>query len=66
MDWLHGEPRIDDIFADPIITALMRRDRVDVAALRAMLSAVDRQIPPDRYVIGSSPVARNGGVCLSA
>ena len=40
MDWLHGEPCLDEVFADPIIRALMQRDGVDSLDLKALIEDV--------------------------
>jgi hypothetical protein len=40
MDWLHGEPSLDDVLADPIVHALMQRDGVDPHDLRALIEGV--------------------------
>jgi hypothetical protein len=42
MDWLFGEPTLDDLLSDPVIVAAMARDGTDAAALRSMLHDVDR------------------------
>ena len=36
----HREPTLAELFADPIALAVMAADRVDPAALKAMLSGV--------------------------
>jgi hypothetical protein len=40
MDWLHGEPSLDDVLADPIVHALMQRDGVDPHDLKALIEDV--------------------------
>ena len=42
-----GEPRLDQLFAEPIVRQLMRRDRIDEATTRRLLrqAAVARAAP---------------------
>jgi hypothetical protein len=40
--WLRGEPRLDDLLADPVLDSLLRSDRVDPARFRAFLDEVRR------------------------
>ena len=42
MDWLFGEPRLDDLLSDPVIAVAMARDGVDPASLRLLMRDVDR------------------------
>jgi hypothetical protein len=44
MDWLHGEPSLDDVLADPIIRALMQGDGVDPCNLNALIKDVRRAL----------------------
>jgi hypothetical protein len=44
MDWLRGEPSLDDVLADPIVHALMQRDRVDPHDLKAVIEDVRRAL----------------------
>jgi hypothetical protein len=44
MDWLQGEPRLDDALSDPVVQAMMRRDRVDPDWLYRFLCAVARRL----------------------
>jgi hypothetical protein len=44
MDWLHGEPSLDEVLADPIIHALMQRDGVDPRELKALIEDVTRAV----------------------
>jgi hypothetical protein len=37
MCWLQGEPSLTDVLADPVVHAMMRRDKVDPERLRALL-----------------------------
>jgi hypothetical protein len=37
MCWLQGEPSLKDVLADPVVHAVMRRDKVDPDRLRALL-----------------------------
>jgi hypothetical protein len=41
------EPRLDQLFAEPIVKQLMDRDRIDEATIRRLLrqAAVDRAAP---------------------
>ena len=41
------EPRLDQLFAEPIVKQLMRRDRIDEATIRHLLrqAAVARAVP---------------------
>lgn len=38
------DPGLDEILADPIIRQLMRRDRVDPAALRALMEDLKHRV----------------------
>jgi hypothetical protein len=54
MCWLHGEPTLEDVLADPIITALMERDHVSpddlVLLLEDVRKALQREASaPGRY-----------------
>ena len=40
--WLCGEPRLDELLADPVVFSLMRSDRVDPVRFRAFLDEVRR------------------------
>jgi hypothetical protein len=40
MEWLTGEPTLEDVFSDPVVLAMMRRDRVDPRALRRLIDSV--------------------------
>jgi hypothetical protein len=42
MDWLYGEPTLDEVLSDPTIHAVMNSDGVDHEILRAFLHDVDR------------------------
>ena len=42
MDWLFGEPRLDDLLSDPVIAVAMARDGVDPASVRSLMRDVDR------------------------
>jgi hypothetical protein len=50
MEWLYGEPRIEEMLADPVIRAVLERDRIDVDRLRILLRDVQqmRQTPRHR------------------
>jgi hypothetical protein len=38
MRWCYDEPSLDDMFADPLIAAVMRADGVDAGELRPALN----------------------------
>jgi len=40
VDWRYGEPALDDLLSDPIVLALMRRDRVERQFLRNLIRNV--------------------------
>jgi hypothetical protein len=40
MEWLQGEPTLDDVLTDPTVLTLMERDDVDLDDLRKLLEAV--------------------------
>ncbi len=46
MCWLNGEPTLEDLLADPTITALMERDEVDPDALALFLEDVRSALQP--------------------
>jgi hypothetical protein len=46
MCWLYGEPTLEDMLADPTITALMERDEVDPDALALLLEDVKATLQP--------------------
>jgi|GraSoiStandDraft_2_1057267.scaffolds.fasta_scaffold767838_2 hypothetical protein len=41
--WLCGEPRLDELLADPVLDSLMRSDRVDPVRFRIFLDEVRRK-----------------------
>ncbi|MDB5411004.1 MAG: hypothetical protein JWL84_5916 [Rhodospirillales bacterium] len=43
MDWLQGEPKLDEVLADPIVQAILIRDHVDADGLRRFLTGVQRR-----------------------
>jgi hypothetical protein len=43
MDWLHGEPKLDDILSDPVVQAIMTRDRIDPDGLRQFIAGIRRK-----------------------
>jgi hypothetical protein len=45
MDWLQGEPTLKDVLSDPVVQALMARDKVD----RASLTALARKVVHRQY-----------------
>ncbi|MDB5410419.1 MAG: hypothetical protein JWL84_5331 [Rhodospirillales bacterium] len=45
MDWLYGEPTLDDMLSDPTIHAVMDRDGIDAETLRALLRDIRRTEP---------------------
>jgi hypothetical protein len=40
--WLSGEPRLDELLADPLLSSLMRSDRVDPVRFRIFIDEVRR------------------------
>ena len=46
MEWLQQEPCLDDVLADPIISAVMVRDGVDHDDLRRMLGKIGGLLHP--------------------
>ena len=42
MTWLTGEPTLDDALSDPVVHAMMARDRVDAESLRGFLHDMRR------------------------
>jgi hypothetical protein len=43
MEWLQGEPGLDEALSDPVIQAVLIRDRVDPDGLRRFLVGVHRR-----------------------
>jgi hypothetical protein len=41
--WTNGEPRIDEVFADPIVQLIMRRDGESEVTLRRALDRLCRE-----------------------
>ena len=46
MQWIHGEPSLDEVLNDPVIRALMRRDGVEVESLRVLIRGLRRSVAP--------------------
>jgi len=42
--WLENEPHLDDVLADPIVSAVMARDGVERDGLRRLLDEVGRSL----------------------
>ena len=40
--WLRGEPRLDELLADPVVFSLMRSDGIDPARFRIFLDEIRR------------------------
>jgi hypothetical protein len=40
MEWLQGEPTLDDVLSDPTVLTMMKRDDVDPDDLRMFLEDV--------------------------
>jgi hypothetical protein len=40
MDWLAGEPTLDETLSDPVVQAVMKRDEVDLDDLRRFLEDI--------------------------
>ncbi len=53
--WTRCEPHLDDMFADPIVAAIMRRDGLTEHDLREALSHVRRTTAMPRHGQGSLP-----------
>ena len=51
------EPSLDDVLSDPVIRALMQRDRVDAEALRAFLQSMSGSLagPAPRQAATAAP-----------
>lgn len=43
--WLIGEPTLREVLDDPVIQLMMRRDRVDIDHLHAILREVGTRLP---------------------
>lgn len=43
-NWLHGEPRLDEVLTDPIILAILFRDGIDPERLRRSLVEQARRV----------------------
>jgi hypothetical protein len=43
MDWLQGEPTLDEALSDPVIQAILIRDRIDPEGLRRFLVGIQRK-----------------------
>lgn len=41
------EPRLAELYRDPTLHAVLRRDGLDVAALKAMVAAAQKRLLPD-------------------
>ena len=46
---LWGEPSLDDLMADPIVHAVMRRDGLDEAFVRRIVEQAAARIRPGAY-----------------
>jgi hypothetical protein len=44
MDWLKGEPTLEEALSDPVVKAVLRRDSVDRDELRLFLNDVKRKL----------------------
>jgi hypothetical protein len=53
--WTRWEPRLDDMFADPIVTAIMRRDGLSEQDMREALKRARRSTALPRHGKGSLP-----------
>jgi len=40
--WLRGEPRLEELLADPVVFSLMRSDGIDPARFRVFLDEIRR------------------------
>jgi hypothetical protein len=43
MDWLQGEPTLDEALSDPVVKAILVRDRIDPDGLRRFLLGTHRR-----------------------
>jgi hypothetical protein len=43
MEWLQGEPTLDEVLSDPIVRAVLTRDRIDPDGLRRFLVGIHRR-----------------------
>jgi hypothetical protein len=41
--WLCGEPRLDELLADPVLFSLMRSDRIDPVRFRVFIDEARRR-----------------------
>jgi len=41
-NWLRGEPRLEELLADPVVFSLMRSDGIDPARFRVFLDEIRR------------------------
>lgn len=44
--WIYGEPRIDDLLDDPVVTSLLRRDGLTGADVRAAVALGRARLGP--------------------
>jgi hypothetical protein len=43
MDWLQGEPTLDEALSDPVVQAIIIRDHVDAEGLRRFRAGIHRK-----------------------
>ena len=55
MQWLHGEPSLDDVLSDPVVHAVMRRDGIDAEVLRVFLNDIRRARAAAQRVAEAAP-----------
>jgi hypothetical protein len=55
-NWTSFEPHLDEMFADPIVTAVMRRDGLTERDMRDTLSRARRSTSLPRHGHGSLPL----------
>ncbi|NIA70708.1 hypothetical protein HBA54_19090 [Pelagibius litoralis] len=44
--WIYGEPRVDDLLGDPVVTSLLRRDGLTGADVRAAVALGKERLSP--------------------
>jgi hypothetical protein len=52
------DPTLEEMLNDPIVQILMRRDRVNVAGLRALMHRLKRRASSSKPEVGATNVAQ--------
>ncbi len=60
-NWTSFEPHLDEMFSDPIVTAVMRRDGLTERDLREALTSARRSTALPRHGHGSLPAVVSAG-----